>query len=217
MSHPENAELLAGIIAHPEDDDRRLVYADWLEDNDDPELAGFIRPGSARRLLAGRRGVPRPGRAGGGGRVGDRRPQRQPSRHATGRQFLRRLAVRRLSARLPVLRERAGRRSATAPPAIPAAVPRRAEPLRSAHDLAQGCVSAIGAAASSRCSWPRPRQGISGGLYACTIPDDEIPPASWRGSRPHRSRAVCIGSTFTAAASRRRKSEPWRLRACSAG
>jgi uncharacterized protein (TIGR02996 family) len=43
VSHPENAELLAGIVAHPEDDDRRLVYADWLEENGDPERAGFIR------------------------------------------------------------------------------------------------------------------------------------------------------------------------------
>lgn len=35
--------LLADILAHPDDDLRRLVYADWLEENRDPEQAAFIR------------------------------------------------------------------------------------------------------------------------------------------------------------------------------
>jgi uncharacterized protein (TIGR02996 family) len=35
--------LLAAIIAHPDEDTPRLVYADWLEENDQPERAEFIR------------------------------------------------------------------------------------------------------------------------------------------------------------------------------
>ena len=35
--------LLADILANPDDDLRRLVYADWLEENRDPEQAAFIR------------------------------------------------------------------------------------------------------------------------------------------------------------------------------
>jgi uncharacterized protein (TIGR02996 family) len=35
--------FLADIIAHPEDDTPRLIYADWLEDNGQPERAEFIR------------------------------------------------------------------------------------------------------------------------------------------------------------------------------
>jgi uncharacterized protein (TIGR02996 family) len=34
-------ELLAAILATPEDDGVRLVYADWLEENDQPERAEF--------------------------------------------------------------------------------------------------------------------------------------------------------------------------------
>lgn len=43
MSRPENDALLAGIIAHPQDDDRRLIYADWLDEAGDPIRAEFIR------------------------------------------------------------------------------------------------------------------------------------------------------------------------------
>jgi uncharacterized protein (TIGR02996 family) len=43
MNHPENPDLLAGIIANAEDDAPRLVYADWLEENGDPDRAEFIR------------------------------------------------------------------------------------------------------------------------------------------------------------------------------
>jgi uncharacterized protein (TIGR02996 family) len=43
MNHPENHDLLAGIIANAEDDAPRLVYADWLEENGDPDRAEFIR------------------------------------------------------------------------------------------------------------------------------------------------------------------------------
>src|SRR5688572_20997900 len=35
--------FLADIIANPDDDGPRLVYADWLEDNGQPERAEFIR------------------------------------------------------------------------------------------------------------------------------------------------------------------------------
>lgn len=36
-------ELLADILANPEDDTPRLIYADWLEDHDQAERAEFIR------------------------------------------------------------------------------------------------------------------------------------------------------------------------------
>ena len=35
--------FIADIAAHPEDMDRRLIFADWLEDHGDPERAEFIR------------------------------------------------------------------------------------------------------------------------------------------------------------------------------
>jgi uncharacterized protein (TIGR02996 family) len=35
--------LLAAIVAAPDDDLPRLVYADWLEENGRPERAEFIR------------------------------------------------------------------------------------------------------------------------------------------------------------------------------
>jgi uncharacterized protein (TIGR02996 family) len=35
--------FLADIVEHPDDDAPRLVYADWLEDNGDPQRAEFIR------------------------------------------------------------------------------------------------------------------------------------------------------------------------------
>ena len=40
---PENPELLAAIIAHPDEDTPRLMYADWLQENGDLERAEFIR------------------------------------------------------------------------------------------------------------------------------------------------------------------------------
>jgi uncharacterized protein (TIGR02996 family) len=39
---PDEA-FLADIIESPDDDTPRLVYADWLEDNDQPDRAAFIR------------------------------------------------------------------------------------------------------------------------------------------------------------------------------
>jgi uncharacterized protein (TIGR02996 family) len=39
----EQAALLAAIVAHPDDDTPRLVYADWLQENGDEEQAQFIR------------------------------------------------------------------------------------------------------------------------------------------------------------------------------
>src|SRR5436190_6940350 len=35
--------FLSDIIENPDDDTPRLVFADWLEENGDPERAGFIR------------------------------------------------------------------------------------------------------------------------------------------------------------------------------
>src|SRR4051794_39490340 len=40
---PTEAELLAAIGAHPDDDAPRLAHAAWLEGNGDPERAEFIR------------------------------------------------------------------------------------------------------------------------------------------------------------------------------
>jgi uncharacterized protein (TIGR02996 family) len=37
------ADFLRAICEVPEDDTLRLVFADWLEENDEPELAEFIR------------------------------------------------------------------------------------------------------------------------------------------------------------------------------
>lgn len=39
----DEAALLAAIIAHPDEDTPRLMYADWLDENDRPERAEFIR------------------------------------------------------------------------------------------------------------------------------------------------------------------------------
>jgi uncharacterized protein (TIGR02996 family) len=39
---PTEQDLLSGIEEHPEDIDRRLVYADWLDDHGDPR-AGHVR------------------------------------------------------------------------------------------------------------------------------------------------------------------------------
>ncbi len=35
--------LLAAILAHPDEDTPRLVYADWLDEHNDPDRAEFIR------------------------------------------------------------------------------------------------------------------------------------------------------------------------------
>lgn len=39
----DGVALLATVYANPKDDTARLVYADWLEENDDPDRAEFIR------------------------------------------------------------------------------------------------------------------------------------------------------------------------------
>src|SRR5438270_6972316 len=39
----DRASFLAAVQADPEDDAPRLVYADWLQDNGDPDRAEFIR------------------------------------------------------------------------------------------------------------------------------------------------------------------------------
>jgi uncharacterized protein (TIGR02996 family) len=43
--------LLAAIAAHPDDDTPRLVYADWLDEHDDPLRAEFVRVQVAVRRL----------------------------------------------------------------------------------------------------------------------------------------------------------------------
>src|SRR5687768_678746 len=37
------AAFLSDIIADPDDDTPRLIYADWLDDHDDPDRGEFIR------------------------------------------------------------------------------------------------------------------------------------------------------------------------------
>jgi uncharacterized protein (TIGR02996 family) len=39
----EQAALLGAIVAHPDEDTPRLIYADWLQENGDTEQAQFIR------------------------------------------------------------------------------------------------------------------------------------------------------------------------------
>ena len=39
----DEAALLAAILAHPDEDTPRLMYADWLQENGQPERAEFIR------------------------------------------------------------------------------------------------------------------------------------------------------------------------------
>ena len=46
MTHEE--AFLRDILEHPDDDGRRLIFADWLEDNGDPDRAEFIRVQIAR-------------------------------------------------------------------------------------------------------------------------------------------------------------------------
>ena len=40
---PIQQAFLRAIAEHPDDDSSRLVYADWLEENGDPEKAGYVR------------------------------------------------------------------------------------------------------------------------------------------------------------------------------
>ena len=39
----EHAAFLASVVENYADDDRRLIYADWLDEHDSPERATFIR------------------------------------------------------------------------------------------------------------------------------------------------------------------------------
>ena len=48
----EGQALLRGILAEPEPDAPRLVYADWLEDNGQPARARLVRLGCERERLA---------------------------------------------------------------------------------------------------------------------------------------------------------------------
>lgn len=51
MTHDE--AFLADIREHPQDDAPRLIYADWLEDNGDPERGEFVRLQIAQAHEAG--------------------------------------------------------------------------------------------------------------------------------------------------------------------
>lgn len=42
-THPTYAGLLAAVLENPEDDDVRLIFADWLDDDGQAERAEFIR------------------------------------------------------------------------------------------------------------------------------------------------------------------------------
>src|SRR5690242_10580803 len=42
-TEPMHAAFLQAILEAPEEDGPRLIYADWLEENGDPERAEFIR------------------------------------------------------------------------------------------------------------------------------------------------------------------------------
>src|SRR5215210_2622285 len=39
----DEAALLSAILAHPDEDTPRLMYADWLDEHGQPERAEFIR------------------------------------------------------------------------------------------------------------------------------------------------------------------------------
>ena len=51
--------LLSAICESPEDDTPRLVYADWLEEHDQPQRAEFIRAQCALATMA-KDGIARP-------------------------------------------------------------------------------------------------------------------------------------------------------------
>src|SRR5262245_41290558 len=42
-AHPQGEALLNAVLDAPDDDAPRLIYADWLEENGDPDRAEFIR------------------------------------------------------------------------------------------------------------------------------------------------------------------------------
>ena len=43
MSLSDGDGLRAAIIAQPDDDTLRLIYADWLQENDQSDRAAFVR------------------------------------------------------------------------------------------------------------------------------------------------------------------------------
>ena len=45
--------LRAAVLAHPDDDLPRLVYADWLDESGDPDGARFLRAQIAMAALPG--------------------------------------------------------------------------------------------------------------------------------------------------------------------
>ena len=59
----EYEALLAAILATPDDDLPRLVFADWLEENGDPDRAEFIRVHIARWRTKEENRYPRPMKA----------------------------------------------------------------------------------------------------------------------------------------------------------
>jgi uncharacterized protein (TIGR02996 family) len=52
MSDPQTGELLfRAIVADPLDDDARIVFAEWLEENGLPEMADWWRGAEAQETL----------------------------------------------------------------------------------------------------------------------------------------------------------------------
>ena len=47
--NPEMTAFLQAIAEEPADDTSRLVFADWLEEHDQPARAEFIRSGHSQR------------------------------------------------------------------------------------------------------------------------------------------------------------------------
>lgn len=61
MTHEE--AFLQDILERPDDDAPRLIFADWLEDNGDPDRAEFVRLQIADQALRGARAERSPSRA----------------------------------------------------------------------------------------------------------------------------------------------------------
>lgn len=55
----DEAGFLAKILSEPDEDTHRLVYADWLEENDQPERAEFIRGQMEIAAIESQQGSPR--------------------------------------------------------------------------------------------------------------------------------------------------------------
>src|SRR5438045_3257308 len=60
---PGEADILASVVANPADDTAKLVYADWLEECDDPRgpfLRAFVKAAHAGDPLPDSAAFPKP-------------------------------------------------------------------------------------------------------------------------------------------------------------